>query len=298
MTELPIESGAVTPAVSLPTRPFYWTVRRELWENRSVILAPLIVAALIVFGFLIATLAGHWQEALNLDPVKRTARLAQPYNIAAALMMGTMLFVQIFYCLDALYSERRDRSILFWKSLPVSDTTTVLSKAAVVFVVLPAVTFLITLLTDLIMLLLSSASILMQGQNPAVIWTSVPLITMWAMLLHHLFIVHSLWYAPFFAWFMFISAFVRRSPFIWAALPLVAIPIIEKMAFNTKRFVGLLEHRLSGGAEGQAVFLPAGQPMMHHVGEFLVSPSFWVGLIIAAALLVATIRLRRDRGPI
>jgi len=298
MTELPIESEAVTPAVSLPTRPFYWTVRRELWENRSVVLAPLIVAALIFFGFLIATLAGHWQAALTLDAAKRTARLAQPYNVASALLMGTMLFVQIFYCLDAFYSERRDRSILFWKSLPVSDLTTVLSKAAIPFVVLPLFTFVLTVLTELIMLLVSSAALLMTGNNAAVIWTAVPWVKMWAILLHHLFIVHVLWYAPFFAWFLFISAIVRRAPIIWAALPLVAIPIIEKMAFNTSHVAGVLAQHASGGPEGQTVFLPAGEAMMHHVGEFSYSPSFWIGVIIAAVLIAATVRVRRYRGPI
>ena len=59
----------------------------------------------------------------------------------------------MFYCLDALYGERRDRSILFWKSLPVSDLTTVLSKASIPIVVLPLLTFAVTVATQLIMLL-------------------------------------------------------------------------------------------------------------------------------------------------
>lgn len=298
MTEMPIESDAFTPALSLPTRPFYWTVRRELWENRSIVLAPLIVAALIFFGFLIATLAGHWQEALTLDAAKRTARLAQPYNIASGLLMGTMLFVQIFYSLDAFYSERRDRSILFWKSLPVSDLTTVLSKAAIPFVIMPLLTFALSVLTEFIMLLVSSAALIVTGQNAALLWTSLPLLKMWGMLLHHLFVVHSLWYAPYFAWFIFVSAIVRRAPIIWAALPLVAVPIIEKMAFNTTHFAAVLAQHASGGPSGQAVFLPAGEAMMHHAGEFLTSPSFWIGLIIAAALIAATVQVRRYRGPL
>jgi ABC-2 type transport system permease protein len=284
--------------VSQPTRPVYWTIRRELWENRSVLLAPLAVAALIFFGFLLSTLAGHWQRALALDPVKRAASLATPYNLAEGLLMGTMLFVEIFYCLDALYSERRDRSILFWKSLPLSDTMTVFSKAAIPFVILPLFTWAVTVITEIMMLLLSSAALLVRGKSVVLLWTSLPWLTMWGMLLHHLVIVHSLWYAPLFAWLLFVSAVVRRAPIVWAALPIVAIPIVEKMAFGTSHVAAVMMQHASGGDEGQTVFFPKGQMMMHHLGEFLIAPSFWIGLILAAILLVATVRVRRYRGPI
>ena len=143
------------------TRPMYWSVRRELWENRSIYIAPLSVAAVIVFGFLLSAMAGAWAKAPQPD------KLAQPYNLAAVLIMATTFFVAVFYCLDALHGERRDRSILFWKSLPVSDLTTVLSKAAIPLVVLPPLTFVITVATQFIMLLLSSAVLLMSGQSTA-----------------------------------------------------------------------------------------------------------------------------------
>jgi len=109
----------------------YWSVRRELWENRSIYIAPLAVAAVFLFGFLISTihLPGKMRAASALDPLRQHELIAQPYLIASGLMMLTTLVVGVFYCLDALYGERRDRSILFWKSLPVSDLTTVLSKA-------------------------------------------------------------------------------------------------------------------------------------------------------------------------
>ena len=98
-------------------RTMVWSVRREVWENRSIYIAPLIVAAVIVFGALIATLTGRHTVKFDAPPDK----IAQNYDIAAGVLMGTTLIVAIFYCLDALYGERRDRSILFWKSMPVSD---------------------------------------------------------------------------------------------------------------------------------------------------------------------------------
>src|SRR6202140_5345961 len=128
--------------VGSETRPMYWSVRRELWENRSIYIAPLVVAAVVLLGFLISTI--HLQDkmraALALDPMKQHELIERPYNFAALLLMGTTFVVAVFYCLDALHGERRDRSILFWKSLPVSDVTTVLAKASIPLVILPLFT--------------------------------------------------------------------------------------------------------------------------------------------------------------
>ena len=66
--------------------------------------------------------------------------------------MLTAFLVGVFYCLDALHGERRDRSILFWKSLPVSDLTTVLAKASVPCRVLPPRAFALALATQLMLL--------------------------------------------------------------------------------------------------------------------------------------------------
>src|SRR5712691_13365457 len=137
------ESQIIAPAAMSATRPLSWSVRRELWENRSIYIAPLIVAAVQVFGFAISTigLAERRSGVLLLDPVKQRAAIEVPYDVAAMMMIFIVFIVGVFYCLDALYGERRDRSILFWKSLPVSDLTTVLSKATIPLIILPSVTF-------------------------------------------------------------------------------------------------------------------------------------------------------------
>src|SRR5882672_11988870 len=157
-----------------------WSVRRELWENRSIYLAPLIVAAVIALASLGAV--RH-----NLQPDK----LAAHDELVAGVLMGTTLIVAIFYCLDALYGERSDRSVLFWKSMPVSDWTAVLSKMAVPLVVLPVVTFVITIVTQVIMLLVSSAFLSAKGQGAIALWR-LPWLQMSSGLLHHLVTVHSL----------------------------------------------------------------------------------------------------------
>src|SRR5882762_6164732 len=132
-------SQAIAPAAMSATRPLYWSVRRELWEYRSIYIAPLAAAILFLLGFFISMLSlrhrmhGIWP----LDSAQGRDVFATRYELAAALIMGTALIVGIFYSLDALYGERRDRSILFWKSLPVSDLITVLSKLAIPIVILP-----------------------------------------------------------------------------------------------------------------------------------------------------------------
>src|SRR5438270_3964077 len=145
-----------------PTRPFYWSVRRELWENHSIYIAPSIVAAIILFGSFVGSfhLAGRRHNALLLDPARRRAAIEMPYDVAAMMLIFTVFIIGVFYCLDALHGERRERSILFWKSLPVSDLTAVLSKASIPLVILPLVPFVLIVATHFVILLWSSVVLL------------------------------------------------------------------------------------------------------------------------------------------
>jgi len=298
----PLESQVIAPAVITASRRMYWSVRRELWESRSIYLAPLAAAALFLFGFSISTihLRDKMRAALALDPMRQHALIEQPYNLAALLIMFTTFIVGVFYCLDALHGERRDRGILFWKSLPVSDLTTVLSKASIPLVVLPLLTLAITVAAQFIMLLLSSVVLLGSGLSVATLWTQVSPFQMSLMLLYHLVTVHALWYAPIYGWLLLVSGWARRAAFLWAGLPLLAIGVVEKVAFNSSHFAAILGDRMGGGAE--AVTAPGTVPMdpMTHLtpGHFLSSPGLWIGLAIAAAFLAAAVRLRRYREPI
>src|SRR2546427_1364347 len=144
-----IESNVVLAPMP-ETRPMRWSLRRELWENRSIYMAPLIVAAVVLFGFMISTIGmpGRRRALLMLAPAQQRATVGMPYHIAATMLILTALIVGVFYCLDALHGERRDRSILFWKSLPVSDRTIVLAKASIPLVVLPLLIFAIIVTTQ------------------------------------------------------------------------------------------------------------------------------------------------------
>ena len=289
------------PAAPSPTRPFYWSVRRELWESRSIYVAPLAVAAVFLFGFLISLvrLPEQMRVAVALDLQKQQEALVQPYDFAALAIMATSFIVGLLYCLDALSGERRDRSLLFWKSLPVSDRTAVLAKASIPLVVIQLLAFAITVVTQGIMLLLSTAVLVGNGLGATTLWAQVPLLHMWFMLLYHYVTVHALWYAPIYAWLLLVSAWARRAPFLWASLPVLAICMVEKLAFNTAHFVTLLEHRL-GGAPEAVVSTARGMPIdpMAHLTPvaFLSAPGLWIGLAFAAVCLTAAIRLRRNRA--
>src|SRR6266446_7952129 len=181
-TTTPSEAGASDPGYNnAVTRPLYWSVWRELWENRSIYIAPLAVAVVVLFGFMISTygMPERRRGVLLMDPAKQQALISEPYDSAAMMLIFTVFIVGVFYCLDALYGERRDRSILFWKSLPVSDLTTVLSKVTIPLLVLPVIAFAMVVIVQLVMLLMTSFVLLVHGMTPASTWTQVPFFLNW-----------------------------------------------------------------------------------------------------------------------
>jgi len=284
------------------TRPFFWSVRRELWEHRSIYIAPLAAAGLALFGFLLGltSLTRRIGSAAALDAAHQRQAMMRPYDYAAGFLMVAALIVGIVYCLDALYGERRDRSILFWKSLPVSDLNAVLSKASIPLAILPLLTWSLTVATQFIILLLSTAVLMGRGASTALLWTQVSLFQMSLMLLYHLLTVHVLWHAPLYGWLLMISAWARRAPVLWAVLPPLAIIAVEKLVFNSSHFAHLLGYRFSGGME--AMVMAGSMPMdpgTHlTLGRFLSTPGLWIGLVFAAGFILAAARLRRYREPI
>src|SRR5213593_3508888 len=217
-----------------PIRPLFWSVWREVWENRSIYIVPLIVAAVQVFGFAISTigLADRRRAVLLLDAAHQRAAIEQPYDLAAMMMIFIVFIVGVFYCLDALHGERRDRSILFWKSLPVSDLTTVLSKATIPLVILPLIVLAIIVCVQLIMVLETAVVLVFHGMSPVTTWTVVPFFQNWFVLLYALAAL-ALWHAPIYGWLLLVSGWVRRATFLWAVLPLLAIGIFERVTFGT-----------------------------------------------------------------
>ncbi|MEC9357587.1 MAG: ABC transporter permease [Pseudomonadota bacterium] len=298
------QSGAVS--VRLPLRRvLYWSIRRELWENRSLVFGPMVAALVVLLGFGLGTihLAAGMRELATLDSLQQQAWINKPYRMAAIPLIFTTVLIGFFYCLDALYGERRDRSILFWKSMPVSNLITVLSKASIPFVVLPLIGFATVLCTQLIMLLTSIAILLANGLGIASLWTQLALPQMTLTLIYGLFTL-ALWHAPIYGWLLLVSACVRRSTFLWAVLPPLGLVVLERIAFGSSQVFDLLKDRMVGfyphafavndvGAQAVIDRLSLLQPL-----SFLSSPGLWAGLIVAAACLAAAVYLRRYREPI
>jgi ABC-2 type transport system permease protein len=315
--ESSVPAQAAVSSAMAETRPLYWSVRRELWENRSLYIAPGIFAAVYLFGYLISLtwmpqgMRQFWMphsmsEMPTLAPADQRIELAMPYSHATMLLMLIAFIVGIFYCLDALHSERRDRSVLFWKSLPVSDLTTVLSKASIPLVVLPLIVFAVTITLHLIMRLLTIAILVVTGVGAATLWNRLPLFQMELVLLYSLVVV-ALWHAPVYCWLLLVSGWARRATFLWAVLPPLTLAVAENIAFHSSFLGSLLRNRLFGFSaaafdlkdkNGVAIdphFIPLAQLAP---ARFLSSPSVWVGLVVAAIFLTAAVRLRRYREPI
>jgi len=272
---------------SLTSRQFYWSIRRELWENRYLFLAPLAVAAAILAGYLINAFTSRVSML-----VVGSVGIGSPYAMAGGLLICTGCMIGAYYCVDALYGERRDRAILFWKSLPVSDRLTVLSKASIPLIVLPAIVFVIMIATHLALLALEAASGGFARLHVLL------LVKVWIAVLYGLAAI-ALWHAPIFGWLLLVSAWARRSVLLWVLLPPIAIGILERIVFNTAHFAQFLQYRCLGWfteAFNQRGPCCVPDPLkILTPARFFASPGLWFGLAAAVIFLAGAARLRRSR---
>ncbi len=301
VSAVPFSEGGFAAGRLSSTRPFYWSVRRELWEYRSIYVAPLIAGAVFLLGDGISLLytLGAWGRPGSFQDVHLQQTMAH-FDVASGLIMAVAFVIAIFYSLGALSNERGDRSILFWKSMPVSDLTTVVSKAVIPILVIPLIAFVVTFVTQWAMLLISSAVYAFHGLPAAEPWREVHFLSSTLGLLSHLLLIHGLWYAPFYGWLLLVSAWARRAPFLWAALPILVIAGVEKIAFNTTHFLKFLGDRIGGGGLGDP-FLSSKmgmEGMTHNPLPFFLGPGLWMGMLAAGAMLYAASRCRRRRMPL
>ena len=267
------------------TRPFLTLVRRELWEHRGLIWAPLAMALTII----VLSLLGAAQD-ITLPGVVVVRDADEQRDFLSTLMIGLLvpqllagLVVVFFYLLDGLFTERRDRSILFWKSLPVSDTKTVLSKLFVALVAMPLWIWALSLLVGLVVFGVLAAKV---SNTPAAAlgtWHGEDWLVLQATLLGKL-AVAALWYLPVAGWLLLVSALAKRAPFLWATLPFLVLSLAERIALGTNVMGALVAQRLFGFRE---------EVSLMREFSLLASPDLWVGVAIGAALVYAAIRVRQ-----
>lgn len=287
------------------TRPFYWSVQREVWENRSVLVVPAVAALLylVAFALNLPGWAAKAAEMATLDPAQQSEWLAHPYRMTCFLLTLAALLTGLFYSLDALHGERRDRSILFWKSLPVSDRVTVLSKAFIPLILLPVLALAFSTAAILVMLLLS-AVVLLAGGVPMGLLGHAPVLSIWLEMLGGT-VMLAVWQAPMHAWLLLVSGWARRAVLLWAALLPLAICLFERFAFGTDRLASMLLNRLTAGVLGEGLF--GGHflnvPIMDRLvmlspGTMAADPNLWFGLVPTVLLLAGAIAARRYRQPL
>jgi ABC-2 type transport system permease protein len=157
----------------------------------------------------------------------------------------------------------------------------------------------IVVVTQLIMLLLSGAALMMSGLSAAT--PPGPSLLQQPLILLYSLVVIALWHAPIYGWLLLVSSWARRAVFLWAVLPLVAVSILERVAFNTSYFPSMMNRRLVGfRTEAFAVNVHGTIDSVTQLtpGNFFTAPGLWIGLAVAAAFLAAAIRMRRYREPI
>jgi ABC-2 type transport system permease protein len=295
------------PAAKKPGGMLLALMRREFWEHRALWLAPLAVAALLAVVAVIGRIHIDMDEAPDLSSQPQRVALFSIIQFVLAMPLYVLIiFVGSFYLLDCLYAERKDRSILFWKSLPVSDGLTVCSKLLVGLVVLPFGVFALALVAHLVFTAILEARVALGSLPPIFSWSSYEwLRTETVMLLLTFFAV--LWFAPIAAYLLLISAWVRRAPILWATLPFVLGPLLEWVAFGTHYLKDFINYRVFGifgmlGVEHLNLISkhgphrPVGSAL--EVLDFrgaLMSIDLWLGLAATAALVYAATRIRRYR---
>jgi ABC-2 type transport system permease protein len=303
--DTPVGADAAPGAAVAKTRPFYWSVRRELWENRAIFVAPAVTAVIVLVGTVLGAINLPQRVtvmATTLDASDQAMAAQIPFDAAAAIIMVASFVVGFFYCLGALHAERRDRTILFWKSLPVSDLTTIAAKATVPLVVLPLVTYVVIIATHLVLLLASLVLLPAHGLPASMLWQQFPILRTWGGLLVVLACL-SLWNAPIWGWLFLVSGWAKRVTFLWAVGPPLALDVFERLALHTHYVGELINYRLTGGlGELFGTKLNGrGHPTLDtdhlDLAHFFTTPGLWIGLVVAAVLFAAVVWQRRYRSP-
>jgi ABC-2 type transport system permease protein len=286
-------------------------IRREFWEHRSLWITPLIVAGLLV----LAAIPLHVGNDISNGPDNIFADARNRLGVFTLIIWAqtvpqylVMTIVLSFYLMDCLYLERKDRSTLFWKSLPVSDATTVISKLLVALVIVPLGVYLTAMVASVLFQMILAVRIA-HGSLPdiAVAWDTVAWLKVQGLMLYGL-VISMLWYAPLAAFLLLISAWARRNVFLWTTLPPVIAVIMERIAFGTRYTKHLLQYRTWGIWDALGINPTPPEGVGHGrvvsladlfddiaMGKAFLNIDLWLGLAVAAVFIFAAIRIRRYR---
>lgn len=215
-------------------------LRREFWENKGAFrTTPLVIGGIYIALLLMSIFTtAHIDNELYTFRELIRALAKQPEAFRSdhldLVLMGSSVFftavlsfVVFFYLLGSLYDDRKDRSILFWKSMPASDTLTVASKLLAAMLIAPVMFWLVFIVTQIAMMLIASIMVMAVGENPWTLFLSATNpFPAWGMILLS-YLASSIWFLPLYGWLVFVSSFAPRIPLLFAVLPPVVLALLQ-----------------------------------------------------------------------
>ena len=283
-------------------------MKREFWENRAIWIIPAAIVVLLTLASLFGTI-----EATFFDSAERTRSMAGLMFLAfGALFFSALSIYSYWYLLDCLYTDRRDRSVLFWKSLPISDTATVLSKLFVALVAMPLLYFAAADAASLLaafVLSVRAHSLLGNALWQPDVWLQLQAIWLYVI------VTTAIWYLPVTGWLLLISAWAKRAVMLWSVLPPLAVILAERLFIGTHACLSAIGDRLIGYTStafnshayawadqwsgDQPSAISSGAPSAWRILDpwgFLSSPSTWIGALVGSALIAAAVQLRKRKA--
>lgn len=311
-----------------------WLVKREYWEHKGGFFwAPLIASAIYILMSLVGVAIGQQAETegfdFNLshivaevsDPTKanEVSQAVQfVFQTIGLMPMVVTIFVVFFYCIGTLYDERKDKSILFWKSLPTSDRDSIFAKLISAIVLAPLIGTIIAIATSFVLFAIISLIVMFKGHSPAPLWNVAGIASGCANLILNIAIT-GLWALPTIGWLMLCSSWANRVPFLWATIA----PILAGIMVSITGIMGIFN--LDSGwfwsnIVGRALLgLIPGMEMIYRYNNDAVSleihtpndffdlfttantangfanPQLWIGAIVGILMVMIAIRMRRYR---
>ena len=319
-----------------PLSRFGWLVKREFWEYRGAFLrTPLIIGAvmlaLMMLALVIAESTAHRNgitlNGVHFDQIANNLSEGQLDKFHAGLNMGllslcfpigiALFFVLFSYATGALYNDRADRSVLFWKSLPISDTQTVLAKVVTAMFVAPTLAILGVIALQLGFLILMSAWLGLHGMNPLPLWSPTHLVALWIKLIV-MIPFNALWALPSLGWLLLVSSFVRSKPFLWgllvpfvAGFPVSAFKLTQELSMSSGWFWHNVVLRVVlSFVPGSWMDFAELKTLDHDdrlpeaignllsydsFGQLLASQNLWIGAAAGVAMIAGAVYFRRQR---
>jgi len=282
---------------------YIWLVRREFWEYRAIWMCP----AVIVCALMLAALFGRVEVAELGSPEGNSGMAGMALFAFGMIFFFVMTIYSSWYLLDCLNADRKDRSVLFWKSLPISDTAMVLAKLFTGLVAIPIVYFTAADLSALLMAFI--ISLRSHSSLGSALWQPDLWLQLQALWLYVIASI-AIWYLPLAGWLMLISAWARRAVMLWSIMPPLAVVLAERLFLGTHVVEDLLRNRLAGylavafhhqqgagwvrtplGGAGSIATPISVWRLLDPIG-FFSSPATWIGVFVGAALVCGAVQLR------